>query len=385
MLLLLIILILILTCKIECNNNNWVVILNTSRYWFNYRHLTNALSIYSIVKKLGINDDHIIFMNAFDYACDSRNRLPGRIYYNKEHNNINFDSYYDNDDNLYKNVEIDYKGNQVKVSKFINIMIGNHDINDPYNGKLMSDSNSTILLYLSGHGGDEFLKFQDNEEITSQDIGIMIKEMENLQRYKQLLILADTCQASTLANYITSSNVIVITSSLKGENSYAYHISDTLKVSLIDRFTYKIYQFFNNYIINQKDSSKMTLQNLVDFMDYRFLHSTANIPLNTGLRSLNNIPIIEFFSNKNNGYQIIDNKLIIEYNNNKNHNNIKQLDEYLNKRIEDHFNANTSVHDNKDCINQNNTNVMIYEERNFWTINLLLLSLLGLLFLYYYI
>ena len=165
MLFLVTLLLLILSYRIECNNN-WVVILNTSRYWFNYRHLTNALSIYSIVRKLGINDDHIIFMNAFDYACDSRNRLPGRIYYNKKHNDIDFDSYYDNnindnDDNLYKNIEIDYKGNQVKVSKFINIMIGNHDIDDPYNGKLLSDSNSTILLYLSGHGGDEFLKFQE--------------------------------------------------------------------------------------------------------------------------------------------------------------------------------------------------------------------------------
>jgi len=40
---------------IESNNNNWIVIVNTSRYWFNYRHLTNALTIYSIVKKLGNN------------------------------------------------------------------------------------------------------------------------------------------------------------------------------------------------------------------------------------------------------------------------------------------------------------------------------------------
>jgi len=61
-----------------------------------------------------------------------------------------------------------------------------------------------------------------NEEITAQDIGIMIKEMDKLKRYKQLLIIADTCQAATLANYITSPNVIVITSSLKGENSYEW-------------------------------------------------------------------------------------------------------------------------------------------------------------------
>jgi phosphatidylinositol glycan class K len=394
------------------NNNNWIVIVNTSRYWFNYRHLTNALTIYSIVKKLGnntiiittnvttnvttniinkgINDDHIIFMNAFDYACDTRNLLPGRIYYNNNHNDVNFDDDNDNNNNnndLYNNVEIDYKGNQVKVSKFINIMIGNHDHNDPNNGKLLSDSNSNILIYLSGHGGDEFLKFQDNEEISSQDIGKMIKEMEILKRYHQILFIVDTCQASTLANYITSPNIIFFTSSLKGENSYAYHISNILGVSLIDRFTFTLYQFFNNYIINNNDNDNasriITLQNLFDFMDYRFLHSTPNIAINTGLRDLSSIPIIEFFGNtKKVKYNIVDKTTISQ-----SISDTISIDECYNKRINDLYNTNisittTSSNDN-DNTNDNNNNKSDNDiQYKAITINVLLSILLCLILLY---
>jgi len=309
-------------------------------------------------------------MNAFDYACDTRNSLPGRIYYNNNHNDVNFDDNDNNNNNnndLYNNVEIDYKGNQVKVSKFINIMIGNHDHNDPNNGKLLSDSKSNILIYLSGHGGDEFLKFQDNEEISSQDIGKMIKTMEILKRYNQILFIVDTCQASTLANYITSPNIIFLTSSLKGENSYAYHISNILGVSLIDRFTYTLYQFFNNYIINNSnndnndnnndDASRIiTLQNLFDFMDYRFLHSTPNIAINTGLRDLSSIPFIEFFGNTNKvKYSIVDKTTISQ-----SISDTISIDECYNKRINDLYNTNISIttsnsNDNNNISNDNNS------------------------------
>lgn len=32
-------------------NNTWAVILSSSRYWFNYRHESNALSVYQAVKR----------------------------------------------------------------------------------------------------------------------------------------------------------------------------------------------------------------------------------------------------------------------------------------------------------------------------------------------
>ncbi len=34
------------------HTNNWAVLVDTSRFWFNYRHIANVLSIYRSVKRL---------------------------------------------------------------------------------------------------------------------------------------------------------------------------------------------------------------------------------------------------------------------------------------------------------------------------------------------
>lgn len=38
------------------HTNNWAVLVCTSRFWFNYRHVANVLSLYHSVKRLGIPD-----------------------------------------------------------------------------------------------------------------------------------------------------------------------------------------------------------------------------------------------------------------------------------------------------------------------------------------
>lgn len=38
---------------------------------------------------------------------------------------------------------------------------GRHDAGVPRSKRLLSDAGSNVLVYLSGHGGDEFMKFQD--------------------------------------------------------------------------------------------------------------------------------------------------------------------------------------------------------------------------------
>lgn len=54
-----------------------------------------------------------------------------------------------------------------------------------------------MLVYLTGHGGAEFLKFQDQFEITSQDIADALGQMREKRRYRELLFMVDTCQART--------------------------------------------------------------------------------------------------------------------------------------------------------------------------------------------
>jgi len=62
------------------HTNNWAVLVCTSRYWFNYRHVANVLSLYHSVKRLGIPDSQIILMLADDMPCNPRNPRPGKFY-----------------------------------------------------------------------------------------------------------------------------------------------------------------------------------------------------------------------------------------------------------------------------------------------------------------
>jgi len=61
------------------HTSNVAVIVSSSRYLFNYRHVTNALSIYQLLKRGGISDDNIILMLADDIPCNMRNPFRGKI------------------------------------------------------------------------------------------------------------------------------------------------------------------------------------------------------------------------------------------------------------------------------------------------------------------
>src|SRR5437870_12247617 len=78
--------------------SNWAVLISTSRYWFNYRHSANTLSMYRIVKDMGIPDSQIILMLADDMACQVRNQPFAAKIFN--HENHSFNLYSDDaDDN----------------------------------------------------------------------------------------------------------------------------------------------------------------------------------------------------------------------------------------------------------------------------------------------
>lgn len=61
------------------HTSNWAVLVATSKYWYNYRHMANTLSFYRTVKRLGIPDSNIILMLAEDVACNPRNSYPSQV------------------------------------------------------------------------------------------------------------------------------------------------------------------------------------------------------------------------------------------------------------------------------------------------------------------
>jgi Peptidase C13 family len=86
----------------------------TSRYWFNYRHVANTLSMYHTVKQLGIPDSQIVLMLADDMPCNARNPLRGQVYNDDNHKlNIYGDA-----------VEVDYRGEEVTAASLLRLLSG---------------------------------------------------------------------------------------------------------------------------------------------------------------------------------------------------------------------------------------------------------------------
>ncbi|KAM3268340.1 putative GPI-anchor transamidase isoform X1 [Capsicum chacoense] len=263
------------------HTNNWAVLVCTSRFWFNYRHMANTLSLYRTVKRLGIPDERIILMLADDMACNARNKYPAQVFNNENHRL-----------NLYgDNVEVDYRGYEVTVENFLRVLTGRHETAVPRSKRLLSDEGSHILLYMTGHGGDEFLKFQDSEELQSHDLADAVKQMKEKRRFKELLIMVDTCQAATLFSQLQSPGVLAIGSSMKGENSYSHHLDADVGVSVIDRFTFYTLAFFER--VNMYDNA--SLGSLFSSYNPNMLMSTAYYRTDLYPRRLEEVPVTNFF------------------------------------------------------------------------------------------
>lgn len=264
------------------HSNNWAVLVSTSRFWFNYRHMANVLSMYRTVKRLGIPDSQIIMMLSDDVSCNPRNIFPGTVYNNADRA---LDLYGDN-------IEVDYRGYEVTVENFIRLLTDRWDGDkQPRSKRLLTDDRSNIFIYMTGHGGNEFLKFQDAEEIGAQDIADAFEQMWEKRRYKEILFMIDTCQANTMYSRFYSPNILAVGSSELDESSYSHHADTDVGVAVIDRFTY-----YNLEFLEKVDrQSKTTIADLFASYNPQDIHSKPGIRSDLFKRDLKDVLVTDFF------------------------------------------------------------------------------------------
>ncbi|ODQ81790.1 hypothetical protein BABINDRAFT_160030 [Babjeviella inositovora NRRL Y-12698] len=265
------------------HTNNWAIIVSTSRFWFNYRHMANALSMYRTVKRLGIPDSQIILMLSDDVACNPRNAFPGAVFNNADRQ---LDLYGDA-------IEVDYRGYEVTVENFVRLLTDRWGPEHPKSKRLLTDERSNIFIYLTGHGGNEFLKFQDAEEISSYDIAHAFEQMHEKRRYNEIFFMIDTCQANTMYSRFYSPNILAVGSSAYEESSYSHHSDTDIGVAVIDRFTYFNLEFLEKI---EKNSSQ-TMSDLFALYTFENMHSNAGISTDAFPRNLSEVKITDFFGN----------------------------------------------------------------------------------------
>jgi len=125
------------------HTSNYALIVDTSMFWFNYRHIANTLAVYRAVKMSGIPDSNIILMLGEDIACNARNALKGAVFADELQTIDLFD----------ESVQVDYRGEEVTVENVLRVLSGRHFEATPSSKRLDSDDQSNVLVYFSGHGG----------------------------------------------------------------------------------------------------------------------------------------------------------------------------------------------------------------------------------------
>ena len=288
----------LLPFALAAHTNNWAVLVSTSRFWFNYRHLSNTLSLYRTVKRLGIPDSQILLLLPDDMACNPRNAFPGTVYSNADRRM-----------DLYgENVEVDYRGYEVTVENFIRLLTDRWEDGVPRSKRLGSDEGSNVLIYMTGHGGSEFLKFQDSEEISSWDLADAFQQMREKKRYNELLFMIDTCQANTLYRQFYAPGVIATGSSEEDESSYSHHADNDVGVAVIDRWTYYVLEFLETQVTGP--TSDKTLGDLFDSYDIGKIHSNPGVRWDLfpgGEQAGRSRRVVDFFGNVQ-SVEVYDNK-----------------------------------------------------------------------------
>ncbi|KAL7720228.1 GPI-anchor transamidase [Entamoeba marina] len=263
----------LLSNAIEQPQLNQAVIVSLSRYWLNYRHGVSGMLIYNTLRRMGYADDQLLFFLPDDHACHPRNPFPGEYRQNTDM------------PNEYKDVIVDYKGSDVSIDKFMRSMLGRDKKGTPDSLRVVRGERT--FVYLIGHGGEGFMKFQNRDEITSWDIEYLFNEMEIMKRYKELMFVVDTCQAQSLSSRITAKNIITVGSSVTNQSSYSGYVSPVIGAITTDLFDQHQDVFFKQYLYPNSTATVLDYLHYFTFNKLKCDHSWRgdlfNRPLNETL------------------------------------------------------------------------------------------------------
>ncbi|XP_008181646.2 legumain isoform X1 [Acyrthosiphon pisum] len=219
--------------EINVRGKKWVVLVAGSDGWNNYRHQADICHAYQIVKENGIPLENIITMMVDDIAYNSRNPTPGKII-NKP-----------NGTNVYRGVQIDYKGEDVTKSNFLKIITGDQaGMRSIGTGKVvLGGPLDRIFINYVDHGTTGILGFPD-EYLYADELNDAFQTMNENGSYKKMLLYIEACKAGSMFDGILSedTNIFAVTASGPRESSYGCYCrseSGPYKTCLGDLFSVK--------------------------------------------------------------------------------------------------------------------------------------------------
>nr|AGE96613.1 putative peptidase [Encephalitozoon cuniculi] len=204
---------------------NYAILLNSSRGFYNYRHMANVYVFYNVLRQNGFEDDQILIVSYENQIQDIRNSDQGGVYIDED-SKIPYSAF-----SPTSNV----------LEELLNAIAGN-------NAKLKdADESSNIFIYLNGHGNEAFLKFGNIHFMTRDDLMPRISKLA--ARVNKILLVIDTCQADALVDRSAlPRNVLVVATSKIGQPAISSFSSSLICANVIDNFPYFFFKRFGKGI-----------------------------------------------------------------------------------------------------------------------------------------
>ncbi len=225
------------------------ILVSSSRYWFNYRHTSNALVYYRALRRLGVRDDAIALFLPEEHACDARNCAAWRGAVHAAAGGpaaASAEGLLPGGGRAGAPAEVDFAGADASAESLLRLLSGRRPAGAPGARALPAlgaggaGRAGALLLVLTGHGGDGYLKFHDRDELSYGDLAAALRDAHDAGRFGALLVVADTCQAASVAaalRGVALPRAAVVASSAVGENSYSAGLDEVLAVPLVDAFS----------------------------------------------------------------------------------------------------------------------------------------------------
>lgn len=252
--------------SLEKKEDTWAVVVAASNGWDEYRHQSDALAVYDMLKQNGIKDDKIILMIYDDVAWAEENNKSGEIHNEPKGKNLR------------EGAEIDYTGDKVSPETLAKVLAGQPSPEAPI--VLGSNNKDNVFLYIVDHGLPNTIFFNNDKKLTSDDLNNSVEDMKTNKKYRQLFIMVDTCFGESVGEKISAPNVIYFSGANKNEPSFGAEYDSKIKQWLADEFTHKTleaiaknpkieieqlyYESYNNVI-----GSHVTLSNYSNFGDIK--------------------------------------------------------------------------------------------------------------------
>lgn len=202
------------------------LIIDASSGWSNYRHQANAYAVYQMLKKNGIDDNHILLISEDDIADNPQNPQPGFIQSSR------------GDENLREGVKVDYHLSELKFD-----MLKDAFTNSP---DFQPAEHNDLFVYWVGDGDPAGPKWGE-QVLSAADVVEFFKGLIYGYHARRIFVVVDTSFGGVLGKAfedLRTLNLVCYTATNEHETSKASRTDATGQVWISSSFTDNLLEEF---------------------------------------------------------------------------------------------------------------------------------------------